>query len=171
MNIRQAREQDLSQIVAVHDQAFNNKGEGKLVVGIHESDAYIPKLSLVAEDEHRDIVGHLLLSKAVIVGDTGEVETLALAPVSVLPALQKKGIGSQLINVSIARARELGFQHIVVLGHSDYYPTFGFKLASKYGIQCPFPVPDEAYMVLELIPGSLKGVKGTVKYAKAFQEV
>ena len=89
---------------------------------------------------------------------------------AVLPEYQKSGIGKKLMNKAIERARELGYKSIVVLGHEKYYPKFGFEKASKYGVKAPFEVPDEAYMILELLPGGLNGVSGIVEYSKAFFE-
>ena len=97
-----------------------------------------------------------------------DVETLALAPLAVLPNHQKNGIGKKLVNEAIEKSKELGYKSIVVLGHEHYYLKFGFKKASNYGIKAPFDVPDEAYMVLELIPNALNEVNGVVEYSKAF---
>ncbi|WP_262429174.1 GNAT family N-acetyltransferase [Paratissierella segnis] len=95
---------------------------------------------------------------------------MALAPVSVLPEYQDRGIGTNLINKSINIAKKLGYKSVIVLGHENYYPRFGFKPASKWGIKAPFDVPDESFMALELNDGSLDGVTGTVVYAKEFFE-
>ena len=98
-------------------------------------------------------------------------ETLALAPLAVAPAYQKKGIGGRLIGQGLAAAKELGFSSVIVLGHSGYYPRFGFQKASKWGIKCPFEVPDEVFMALELTPRALSGHAGTVQYPSEFYEV
>lgn len=95
-------------------------------------------------------------------------EILALAPLAILPEYQKSGIGKMLMNKAIERAKELGYKSIVVLWHENYYPKFGFEKASKYGVKAPFEVPDEAYMMLELLPDGLNGVSGVVEYSKAF---
>ena len=111
-----------------------------------------------------------MLTKAKINNGDMSVETLALAPVSVIPEYQGKGIGSKLINVALESARRLGYKSVIVLGHDKYYPKFGFVPASKYGIKAPFDVPDEAFMVKELNDGSLIGVSGIVEYTKEFFE-
>jgi len=67
-------------------------------------------------------------------------------------------------------AKEIGFKSVIVLGHDKYYPKFGFKPASIWGIKAPFDVSDEFFMALELEDGSLRGVTGTVVYGKEFFE-
>ncbi|GGF13912.1 hypothetical protein GCM10010954_10810 [Halobacillus andaensis] len=94
--------------------------------------------------------------------------SLALAPMAVHPPVQKKGIGSLLVREGLLEAQELGFTSAVVLGHSDFYPRFGFTQAKDKGIYPPSQVPEEAYMVKELQTGALKGVSGTVRYPAPF---
>lgn len=123
-------------------RAFSNveysaKKEHILVNKIRKSDAFIPELSLVALDQDKDIVGHILLSKIKIIDGDNAVDSLALAPVSVAPENQKKGIGSQLIRAALKKAIELGYRSVIVLGHKDYYPKFGFKPASLWNIKAP----------------------------------
>jgi putative acetyltransferase len=80
------------------------------------------------------------------------------------------GIGSKLIEYGIKAAKKAGYGSIIVVGHSDYYPRFGFVPASTFGIKPPFEVPDNAFMALELLPNSLKGKQGTVKYPKEYND-
>lgn len=127
------------------------------------------KLSLVAELNER-IVGHIMLTKLLIENGDKKYNSLALAPVSVLPEYQNNGIGSKLIRESLKIAREIGFKSVIVLGHDKYYPRFGFKPASLWGIKAPFKVPVEAFMVLELEVRVLDDVAGTVVYGKEFLE-
>ena len=94
--------------------------------------------------------------------------SIALAPVAVLPKYQGQGIGSQLILKGMNRAKSLDFQSVIVLGHSEYYPRFGFVPASTYSITAPFEVPNEAFMACELKRGALHEVSGIVEYAKEF---
>jgi putative acetyltransferase len=86
----------------------------------------------------------------------------------VLPDCQRLGIGSALVRHSLAAARQLGHRVVVVLGHAEYYPRFGFVPALPHGIEAPFPVRDESWMVCELVPNALRGVSGTVHYAAPF---
>lgn len=100
-----------------------------------------------------------------------EHESIALAPVSVLPKHQKKGIGSALIKEGLAQCKKEGFQSVIVLGHPEYYPRFGFKPASSWKISAPFDVPDEAFVALELAENGLRNVQGVVQYPNEFNAV
>ncbi|MCQ6532932.1 GNAT family N-acetyltransferase [Bacillus mycoides] len=173
VTIRQEQKNDYSKTEEVVKQAFSNeefsdKKEHELVSRIRKYDAFIPELSLVAVDE--GIVGHILLSKITIEQDGTSVESLALAPVSVAPSHQKKGIGGKLIKAALEKAEELGYGSVAVLGHPEYYPKFGFKKASDWNIKAPFEVPDEVFMVIELGENALQGVEGIVQYSSAFAE-
>lgn len=173
VTIRQERQTDYRKTEEVVQQAFLNeefsdKKEHALVKRIRECDAFIPELSIVAVDE--EIVGHIMLSKIKIEQDGASVDSLALAPVSVARGYQKKGIGGKLIVAALAKAKELGYGSVVVLGHPEYYPKFGFKKASEWNIKAPFEVPEEVFMVMELTENALEGVKGVVQYSSAFAE-
>ena len=95
---------------------------------------------------------------------------MALAPVSVHPDFQNKGIGGKLISEAHKRAKALDFQSIILLGHANYYPRFGYEMTSKYGIKLPFDAPEKNCMVIALTENGLKGVSGMVEYSKAFFE-
>ncbi|OJD42932.1 GNAT family N-acetyltransferase [Bacillus sp. L27] len=173
VTIRQERQTDYRKTEEVVQQAFLNeefsdKKEHELVKHIRECDAFIPELSIVAVDE--EIVGHIMLSKITIEQDGVTVDSLALAPVSVARSYQKKGIGGKLIVAALEKAKELGYGSVVVLGHPEYYPKFGFKKASEWNIKAPFEVPEEVFMVMELTENALEGVKGVVQYSSAFAE-
>ncbi|MBU8786804.1 MULTISPECIES: GNAT family N-acetyltransferase [Bacillus] len=152
------------------NEEYSDKKEHLLVNRIRKSDAFIPELSLVAVNQDKNIIGHVLLSKIKIADGDNTVDSLALAPVSVAPEYQKKGIGSRLIRAALKNAKELGYRSVIVLGHKDFYPKFGFKPASLWNIQAPFEVPDEVFMALELTDHSLEHVRGVVHYSKAFLE-
>lgn len=108
------------------------------------------------------------MSKIQIVNGPTKVDSLALAPVSVAPEVHRKGVGSQLILAALEKAKQLGYHSVIVLGHPDYYPKFGFKPASLWKIRAPFEVPDEVFMVLELTENALEHTQGIVQYSKAF---
>ncbi|MGG7057284.1 GNAT family N-acetyltransferase [Clostridium nigeriense] len=172
--IRKEETKDYEKVEKVIEESFKtakftDNDEHNLVRRLRKSAEFVKELSLIAEDNNK-IVGHILLTKAFIKDDNRVCETLALAPLAVLPDYQNRGIGKSLINMSIEKARDMGYKSIVVLGHENYYPKFGFKKASDYGIKAPFEVPDEAYMILELTPNTLNGVNGIVEYSKAFFE-
>ncbi len=170
-NIRVEHENDFQAIKEVNDLAFGQEGESNLIDKIRKSATFISGLSLVFETEDKEIVGHILFSTVVIETEKGAVQSLALAPLAVKPGYQNKGIGSTLVIEGIKRSKELGYRSVIVLGHSEYYPKFGFIPAIEKDIKCPFEVPSEAFMVLELQKGALDGIKGTVSYPEAFSGV
>ncbi len=161
---------DAGAIRKVHEAAFGRPNEADLVEAIRRSPEFVPELSLVAEREG-EIVGHAMLSLARIVGEPHAVEVLALAPVAVLPAYQRQGVGSLLVPAGIERARALGFRSIVLLGHPTYYPRFGFVPAERYGIVPPWGEPTPALMAMPLVPDGLTGVQGRLVYPPAFDAV
>lgn len=163
--VRQERASDIDGIREVVHAAFERPTEAKLVDGLRASGALV--LSTVAVlREH--VVGHLALSE-VVVGEGGSA--LALAPIAVLPGQQRKGIGSAMIRWTLEFCRNKGAGVVIVLGEPGYYGRFGFTPASRFGIACPFPVPDEAFMALEIEPGAAHGVHGAVRYPAAFETV
>ncbi|MGG1631119.1 GNAT family N-acetyltransferase [Rossellomorea sp. NRS-1567] len=173
--IRQERPEEYSTTEEMTKQAFlheeySDKKEHLLVRNIRKSDAFIPELSLVAINQSDEVAGHILLSKITIVDHDKVADSLALAPVSVAPSFQKKGIGSQLIRAALQKAKEIGYHSVIVLGHKDYYPRFGFKKAALWNIKPPFEVPDEVFMAMELTEHSLRNVQGFVHYSDAFSE-
>lgn len=169
ITIRKEEENDHIQIYDVNKSAFQQENEGKSIEKIRKSENFIPELSIVAELNNR-IVGHILFSKIKIVGDSN-YQSLFLAPMAVIPEFQKRGIGSELIKRGMDKAKELGFNSIIVLGHKEYYPKFGFQRASRWGIKCPFEVPDDVFMAIELTEKALEGKAGTVEYPDEFNEV
>lgn len=172
--IRKEKKEDYQCTEEVVKQAFANEEysdqtEHQLVAKLRNSDAFIPDLSLIALYEDK-IIGHILLSKISIVNDENYTESLALAPVSVLPEYQNKGIGKSLINKALEIAKKLDFESVIVMGHSEYYPKFGFKKASNWGIEAPFEVPDELLMAIELKKNALDQTSGVIQYSNAFFE-
>lgn len=174
MHIRQEQTKDHPEVFQLIRSAFEKEvhsdhREQFLVERLRHSDAFIPELSLVAEEDGH-IVGYILLTKINIVQQDIRSPALALAPVAVLPSHQGKGIGGQLIKAAHEKAAAAGFTAVVLLGHEHYYPRFGYKMAKTFRIKLPFEVPEENCMVLELKAGALKDVTGTVEYAAPFFE-
>ncbi len=172
ITIRKEESKDIDIVFNLIEKAFESEQmsdhtEHFLVERLRKSDAFIPELSMVAEIAGK-IVGHILISKLKIKNEINEFDSLALAPVSVLPEFQGKGIGGKLILESHKKAKELGHKSIVLLGHEKYYPRFGYEQSDKYGIELPFEIPKENCMVIELIKNGLDGVSGTVEYPKEF---
>lgn len=167
MIIRQERLEDYDEVYHVVKVAFESTkhsdgNEQDLAVELRKSKAFIPELSLVAVEDGK-IVGQILFTKAVVQG--GEV--LALAPLSVLPDYQNRGIGLSLMKEGHSIAHKLGYEYSVVLGHSKYYPKAGYIPASEYGIKAPFEVDDESFMALNF-NGSQKKLNGVIEYDRAF---
>lgn len=154
---------------AFESEQMSDHKEQFLVERLRESNAFIPDLSMVAEIKNK-IVGHILLTKLKINDGEDKFDSLALAPVSVIPEYQRKGIGGMLIKEAHKKAKELGYKSIVILGHEKYYPRFGYKQADNFGIELPFDVPKENCMAIELTENGLNGVKGIVEYPKEFNE-
>lgn len=167
MIIRKEEKNDFTETAEVVRRAFaqaehRDGSEHILVTNLRKSTAYIPALSLVAQEDER-IIGHILFTKVYIGGGAG----LALAPLSVLPAHQNKGVGKALMAEGHRIAAQMGYRVSVVLGSADYYPKAGYIPAVQYGICAPFDVPDENFMVFPL-QGDAQCPKGTVEYAKEF---
>jgi len=155
----------------VNRLAFGRIEEARLVARLRNDPAFLSGLSLVAETEDGTVVGHLLLTPAGIDGAQADARALALAPMAVLPAFQGQGVGSALVRRAFDAARAHGFDAIIVLGHPGFYPRFGFRPASLWRVSCPFEVPDEAFMAVELTEGALANAAGTVIYLAAFAEL
>ena len=109
-------------------------------------------LSLVAVDGD-DIVGHILFSPAII----ADVAGMGLGPIAVAPEQQGGGIGSELIRAGLAKLEKHGCPFVIVFGHPEYYPRFGFERANRYGVRCEWDVPDDVFMVLVLDEAAMKG--------------
>jgi predicted N-acetyltransferase YhbS len=174
IKIRQEAPIDYPAVFKIIEDAFktleiSNHQEQFFVERLRKSEAFVPELSLIAIIDDK-IVGHIVLSKINIKNEEKEFQTLILAPVSVLPEFQNRGIGSQLINEAHKKAIELGFKSVILVGHEDYYPRFGYKKSVAFGIKQPFDVPEENNLVVELVENGLNDVSGTVEYPRYFFE-
>lgn len=172
VTIRQENQTDFDSVYSVVKLAFLNAehtdhDEHNLVNRLRKSSAFIPELSLVAIVDG-EIIGHILFTRIEIHNGSEKSVSLALAPLTVVPDMQGKGIGGKLIEKGHKIAKGLGFSSAVVLGHPAYYPRFGYIPASHFNIRPPFEVPDEAFMVCELAENGLANISGTVQYAKEF---
>jgi putative acetyltransferase len=161
---RPERDEDRGAITDVLDLAFAGPQEGRLVEALRSSAAFIPELALVAIAGDR-IVGHILFSRIAVIGERPG-PAVALAPMAVLPSLQRSGIGSALVRAGLAGCRRRAEGLVVVLGHPGYYVRFGFLPAHQLGVLPPFEVPREAWMALSLRDGH---PRGTVRYPPALE--
>lgn len=162
--IRRETAADLPAIRQVNCLAFGQDEEGGIVDAMR--DGGFVRLSLVAEIDGV-VVGHILFSDLPILTETGTVPALSLAPMAVLPDFQKQGIGSALVERGLAECRDLGHRIVVVLGHSHFYPRFGFSAKLTQPLASPFAGSD-SWMAAELVPDALNGVHGWVQYPPPF---
>jgi putative acetyltransferase len=148
----------------VNEAAFGGPEEADLVDLLRVQAS--PLISLGAEHDG-EVVGHIMFTPVTIAGHP-ELGLMGLAPMAVAPAQQREGIGSALVRQGLERCKRLGTDAVVVLGHADYYPRFGFQPASKFGLSSAYDAPDEAFMALELRHGCLEPVSGIVRFHAAF---
>ena len=153
---------DRDAVRAVNEAAFGRPDEADLVGRLR--DAAGPFLSLVAVAEG-EVVGHILFTPVAV---EAPADVRGLAPMAVRPDRQRSGVGAALVEAGLDACRADGAAAVVVLGHPDYYPRFGFRPASAFGLACEYDVPDEAFMALELVDGGLDGVDGLARYHPAF---
>lgn len=178
ITLRTEEEKDYKAVFEVIEQAFkksehSDHQEHFLVEKLRKSKNFIPALSIVAEfadDEtgEKYIAGHILFTKVRIENGSESFESLALAPVSVKPEYQNRGIGGHLIAFGHLIAQEMGYKSVVLVGHENYYPKFGYRKSFNFEISFPFDVPEENGMAIELVENSLKNIKGIVKYPEEF---
>ncbi len=174
ISIRKEEPVDYNTVHNVIKDAFSeveisDHKEHLLVERLRKSNHFIPELSLIALNENQ-VIGHILLTKIKVINDEKAFDSLALAPVSILPEFQGKGIGGMLIEQSHQKARELGYKSIIILGHENYYPRFGYVRADTFGIELPFDAPKDNCMAIELVKNGLNNVTGVVEYPKEFYE-
>ena len=167
MRIRQEKPEDYEEVYELVREAFASAehadgNEQDLVEARRKGDAFIPDLSLVAE-EGGPLAGHILFTRARV----GEVEVLALAPLSVRPAFQRQGVGTALIEEGHRIARKMGYAYSIVLGSENYYPRLGYREAAGFGVEVPEGIPSANFMAIQLLEGA-PALGGPVIYAEEF---
>jgi putative acetyltransferase len=139
-----------------------------MIFALRKNNKFIPELSLVAKIDSK-VVGHILFFLLNINSGKKRFEVLSLAPMSVLPEYQQKGIGKKLVIEGLKKSKELGYKAVVVLGHPIYYHKFGFEPAIKWKLKLPIDnIPDEASMAIELEEGFLKNKAGIIEYPEEY---
>lgn len=166
--IRMEKIEDIAAIRNVNERAFGRPAEANLVDVLRRNGK--ATLSLVAEDDGQ-VVGHILFSPVTIESGDNRFVGVGLAPMAVLPELQNRSIGSLLVRHGLERCREDGHPFVVVLGHPEFYPRFGFVPASQFDLKCEYDVRDEVFMAMELQDGAMRNCAGVVKYQVEFNEV
>lgn len=165
IEIREENPGDARVIHALNREAFDQEQEANIVDALRQNGAVLLSLVAILDGE---VAGHILYSP-ISIGDT--LEGAALGPMAVRPGLQRKGIGSSLVRAGNQRLEREGWPFIIVLGHAEFYPRFGFRPASEHGITCEWDVPDDVFMLLVLDEKRMRGVTGISKYRPEFSTV
>lgn len=164
--VRTERPEDYQAIDVVNLSAFEGDGEARLIARLREQASYRADYSLVAEFNGRP-VGHLLMTPGKCSQQKGDIPLMIIAPMSVVPSQSHRGIGTALVEEAKKKAREEGMAAMIAVGEPGYYDRLGFEPASKWGVRCNLPVPDDAVMLVELDEGALAG-GGMVNYSAPF---
>jgi putative acetyltransferase len=162
IDIREERPGDLPAIRDLNVRAFGQDQEGRIVDALRSNGAAL--LSLVAVQGDR-VLGHIMFSPATI---GGNVTGAALGPMAVLPEYQRRGIGTRLIEEGTRKLKDIGCPFVIVVGHPNYYPRFGFTPASAHGVTCEWDLPDDVFMLLVLDEAKMRGVTGLTRYRHEF---
>lgn len=168
INVRREQPDDIPAVRLVNELAFERSEEADLVDKLRMTcpDA----LSLVAEEDGQ-IVGHILFTPALIDDEGETVKGMGLAPMAVAPLRQRQGIGSKLVEHGLTQLKARGCPFVIVVGHPDFYPRFGFEIAARLGLTCQWEdVPGEAFMAVVYDQTAMEGVKGVVKYRAEFDQ-
>lgn len=167
MTIRFERPEDAAAVRRVNQRAFDQPTEANLVDRLRQE--CDEALSLVADDD--GIVGHILFTPVVVESAGRQIVGMGLAPMAVMPERQRQGLGSGLVRRGLEILRERSCPFVVVVGHPEYYPRFGFQPGSAHGLRCQWDgVPDDAFMALILDDEQMQGVSGVARYRREFDE-
>jgi len=165
--VRRERPGDEAAVRTINEAAFGRPDEARLVDSLRSVSG---ALSLVTE-QGGVLVGHIQFSPAILETRQDVFPLAALGPMAVLPQHHRQGFGSALVRAGLAACRDAGWRAVIVLGHPEYYPRFGFVPAEAFGIRSEYSVPREVFMALELQPGALRGRSGLARYHPAFASI
>lgn len=168
MVLRQEEKADFPAIYDLVKTAFQtaqvaNGDEQNFVVRLRTGGNYLPELALVAEADGQ-LIGHIMLTRTAFETASGPRAILLLAPLAVALEHRRQGLGAQLVQEGLHRAKALGHTAVILVGDPAYYNRFGFKPASQFGIANTDHIPDENVMVCELVPNTLQGLPGTISF-------
>ena len=166
VQVRHERPGDEDAIARVHDRAFGQLTESRIVAAVRRAGRAV--ISLVAVDPS-GIVGHILFTPLAVDSPGPPISALALGPMAVLPEVQRRGVGSRLVAAGLETCALTGCQAVAVIGHPSYYPRFGFRPGASYGLRSEFAVPEDVFMIAELTADALTGREGIVRYTPEFQ--
>ena len=165
MLIRQETEADIGAVDGLTGAAFGSDVEVGLLQALRGDTGFVPALSLVAEGPAGEVVGHVICTE----GGIGSTVALGLGPVSVVPSLQRDGVGSALMHAALDAADALGYPAVVLLGHADYYPRFGFVSARSIGVEPSDPSWGDANFMARPLQAWQPSMAGTFRYAAPFE--
>lgn len=168
ITIRPAQSGDWPAIVDINDAAFEGTAESALIAAIERSGR--PVISLVALADNVP-VGHIFFSPIQVQAPGPPIPTLALAPMAVAPRLQRRGVGSQLVQAGLRECLDHACELVVVVGHPRFYQRFGFRPAGGMGLVSVYSEAGDAFMAVELATGALRGRTGVVEYPEEFAGV
>lgn len=168
IDIRFETPRDIPRVHDINEKAFGQSVEANLVDKLRCS--CTDALSLVAEEDGL-IVGHIMFTPVVIDDRERKIRGMGLAPMAVQPRRQRQGIGTKLVVKGLEILRDRECPYVIVLGHPEYYPKFGFEPASRYGIESQWEgIPDEAFLILVIDQSAMRNVKGVARYKDEFNE-
>ena len=169
--IRESTSDDINAVLDIERRAFGKDKEAELVSELLHDPSAVPRLSLLASIDGR-CVGHILFTAVTVTGSENTITASILAPLAILPDMQSRGIGGELIKEGLRLLKTSRVDLVFVLGHPDYYPRFGFQAAGRLGLDAPYPIPEEhanAWMVQELTVGVIGTIEGQIQCADSLK--